>query len=71
MSPDQSRYRNGMIALGSVLLSLLGAGWFVLSHFVMETATSDAIGEALGVMLGLLVLFSIVGAFASSGGSHR
>ena len=51
--PAQSpRSGPGVLVLGAVVLALLGAGWFVLSHFVMDTAASDAIGEALGVMLG-------------------
>ena len=51
------------LVVGGVVIGLLGAGWFVLSHFVMDTAAPDAIGEALGVMLGVLVLVSVVGAF--------
>jgi len=70
--PAQSpRSGPGVLVLGAVVLALLGAGWFVLSHFVMDTAASDAIGEALGVMLGVLVLISVVGSIASSGGNHR
>ena len=71
MSEQSPRSRPGVLVVGGVVLGLLGAGWFVLSHFVMETAAADAVGEALGVMLGVLVLVSVVGTFASSGGSHR
>jgi uncharacterized membrane protein YccC len=44
---------------------LLAAGWFVMSHLVMQTAVSDALGEALGVALGLLMVVSVVGAIWS------
>ena len=66
-----SAFPTRSLVVGGVVIGLLGAGWFVLSHFVMDTAAPDAVGEALGVMLGVLVLASVVGAFASSRGSHR
>ena len=59
--------------VGAVLIALLGGGWFTLSRVVMDTAVSDAIAEAVGVVLALLVVASIIGAVASSrgrGGSH-
>ena len=59
------------VITGGVIIAVLGAGWFVLSHFVMDTSTSDAIGEALGVAFGLLVLVSAVGAVVSGRGSPR
>jgi hypothetical protein len=59
------------LVVGAVVLLALGAGWFALSHVVMGTAASDAVGEALGVMLALAVVASIVGAVASSRGNHR
>lgn len=71
MIAEQRRSRPGVLVVGAVTLAILGAGWFVLSHFVMDTAAPDAIGESLGVMLGLLVLTSVIGAIASSGGNHR
>ena len=49
------------VIAGSVIV-LLGVGWFLLSHLVMQTSTPDAMGEALGVALALLVVASIVGA---------
>ena len=71
MAGQASGSRPGVLVVGGAVLGMLGAGWFVLSHFVMDTATADALGEALGVMLGVLVLVSVVGAIASSGGNHR
>jgi hypothetical protein len=59
------------IVTGGAIIAALGAGWFGLSHFVFETSTPDALGEALGVAFGLLVLASFVGAVVSSRGSHR
>jgi len=58
------------LTVGGVVVALLGAGWFILSHFVMGTTSPDAVGEALGVMLGLLVAASIAGAIVSGRGSH-
>lgn len=69
--PSPPRTSSVAVTAGAAIIVLIGAGWFVLSRYVMETATLDAIGEALGVMLGLLVLVSIVGAIASTRGSHR
>jgi hypothetical protein len=40
----------------------LGAGWFVLSWKVAHNKVPDAIGEALGVALALLIVFSVIGA---------
>ncbi|HLT12339.1 MAG TPA: hypothetical protein VK028_16285 [Micromonosporaceae bacterium] len=73
MNREPSPPRTGSVAVtaGTVIILLSGTGWFALSRYVMETATVDALGEALGVMLGLLVLVSIVGAIASSRGNHR
>jgi hypothetical protein len=51
---------SGVIA--GTVIALLGIGWFFLSHLVMQTSTPDAAGEALGVMLALLVVASAVGA---------
>lgn len=53
------------LVVGGGVLLLLGAGWFVLSHVVMGTQTADALGEALGVMLGLAIVASIIGAIRS------
>lgn len=54
--------------VGGVGIVALGVGWFVLSHLAMRTPTGDAIGEALGVMLALLVVASILGAVFSARG---
>lgn len=56
------------LVLGGTIVALLGIGWFVLSHMVMGTPTVDAVVEALGVMLALLVVASIIG---SVGGAMR
>jgi hypothetical protein len=64
--------RPGLIlAVGGGTVLLLAAGWFMLSHLVMGTATGDAIGESLGVALALLVVASIVGSIRSGRGNHR
>lgn len=62
---------NRTAAIGASVIGLLGIGWFALSHFVMKTATADALGEALGVVLALLVVASIIGAVVSTRGNHR
>lgn len=49
------------LVLGGSVVALLGVGWFVLSHIVMKTPAVDAVVEALGVMLALLVVASIIG----------
>ena len=56
------------LVVGGGIIALLGAGWFVLSHVVMDTDISDALGEALGVVLALGVVASIVGAVLSGRG---
>lgn len=56
--------------VGGLVIVGLAAGWFLLSHFVMDTATSDAIGEAFGVAFALLVVVSAIGAVRSARGSH-
>ena len=56
--------------VGGLVILALAVGWFVLSHFVMDTATSDAIGEAFGVAFALLVVVSVIGAIRSARGSH-
>lgn len=54
---------------GGGVIAALGAGWFSLSHFVMHSTSSDALGESLGVVLALLVVASIAGAVASGRGN--
>jgi ABC-type bacteriocin/lantibiotic exporter with double-glycine peptidase domain len=58
------------VVTGGLIIGLLGVGWFALSHFVMDTAVPDAIGESLGVAFALLVVVSIIGAVSSGGGRH-
>ncbi|MBX6750916.1 MAG: hypothetical protein IRY85_14795 [Micromonosporaceae bacterium] len=50
-----------LLIVGGCVLAVLGVGWFVLSHVVMKTSAVDAVVEALGVMLALLVVASVVG----------
>lgn len=65
--PSDQRDRSVRVLwLGGSIVILLGAGWFALSHLVMGTSTGDAIGEALGVTLALLVVASIIGATTST-----
>jgi len=56
--------------IGGVLLFALGVGWFALSHVVMGNPAPDAVVEALGVVLAVLIVVSIVGAVLRSKGSH-
>jgi hypothetical protein len=62
---------NRTLVVGGVVLVLIGFGWFALSHLVMGTASADAVGEAVGVILAVMVLASAVGAFVSGRGNHR
>jgi steroid 5-alpha reductase family enzyme len=50
-----------LLVVGATVVSVLGVGWFVLSHVVMKTPAVDAVVEALGVMLALMVVASVVG----------
>jgi hypothetical protein len=59
------------LVIGSVIIGLLGVGWFVMSHLVMGTTVPDAFGEALGVVLAVSVVASIAGAVISSARSNR
>ncbi len=56
---------SGAVVAGAAAVALLAVGWFVLSWRVGHTAPADALGEALGVALGLLIVASAVGAFRS------
>jgi hypothetical protein len=69
MTGEAARHRTGPVA-GGVLVLLSGAGWFALSRGVMGTSVADALGEALGVVLALLVVVSAVAAVFRSRGSH-
>ncbi len=55
------------LLIGGSAMALLGLGWFVLSHVVMRTAVGDAVVEALGVVLAVLVLVSLVAALRTQG----
>jgi hypothetical protein len=57
------------LVIGGGLVVAAGIGWFALSHLVMNTPISDSIGESLGVVLGLLVVASVIGAVWSSRGN--
>jgi hypothetical protein len=48
-----------------LIIALLAGGWFVLSRWVMHNSITDAIGEALGVGLALMVVVSVIGAVLS------
>jgi predicted lipid-binding transport protein (Tim44 family) len=62
MSADEARdSETRVLVLGGGVIAVLGIGWFVLSHVVMKTPVVDAIVEALGVMLALLVVASVIG----------
>ena len=61
----------GTLVVGGSVIGLLGVGWFALSHLVMGTATGDAIVEALGVMLALLVVASVVGSLVRAARADR
>lgn len=50
------------IVTGATALLVIAIGWFVLSWRVMHTPAGDAAGEALGVIFGLLILVSVIGA---------
>jgi hypothetical protein len=65
--PDQPQSTRTLV-VGGGIIGLLGVGWFVLSHVVMDTAVPDALGEALGVVLALAVVASIAGAVLSGRG---
>jgi hypothetical protein len=54
------------LAIGGSIIGLIGIGWFVLSHVIMRTNSSDAVVEALGVMLALTIVASVIGAVVSS-----
>jgi hypothetical protein len=54
------------LLVGGSLAAALGLGWFMLSHVVKDTAAGDAVVEAFGVVLGLLVVASVIGAVRAS-----
>jgi hypothetical protein len=55
------------LLIGGSAFALLGLGWFVLSHVVMGTSAVDAVAEALGVVLAVLVLVSLIAAVRTQG----
>jgi hypothetical protein len=64
MSPESTR--DWRVTAGAVAVAVLAVGWFLLSHFVMGTDAADAVGEALGAGLGLLVALSVIGAIVAA-----
>lgn len=50
------------VVLGGAVLVALAVGWFLLSRTVMHNTSADAVSEALGVALALLIVVSVVGA---------
>ncbi len=63
--PDPAPVSNGRAVAAGVVIVGLSTGWFLMSHFAMDTDVSDALGEAVGVALGLLLVISVVGAALS------
>jgi hypothetical protein len=53
---------------GAIGLVAVAAGWFALSLRVAHNTARTAAGEAIGVMLALLVVASVVGAFVGRRG---
>ena len=78
MSPDEPEASGPSDASGArsvrpavvaaVAIVVLGSGWFALARLVMDEPTGDALSESLGVILGLLVVASVVGAVFSARG---
>ena len=66
VEPGARAYRAA--AWGGAVIVLLGAGWFLLAHYVMGEPVGDATGETLGVMLALLLVASVIGAVRSGRG---
>jgi hypothetical protein len=58
--------RNWYGPVGAIAVVALTVGWFLMSHFAMDTDVSDAVGEAVGAGLGLLLALSILGAVVSA-----
>jgi hypothetical protein len=54
------------LVIGGSIIGVIGIGWFVLSHVIMGTTSTDAVVEALGVMLALTIVASVIGAVVSS-----
>jgi hypothetical protein len=66
VDPGARAYRAAV--WGGAAIVLLGAGWFLLAHYVMGETVRDATGESLGVMLALLLVASVIGAVRSGRG---
>jgi hypothetical protein len=49
-----------MIGVGTV--GVLGLAWFLVSWLVLGSPLTDAIGETVGSLAGILLIVSIVGA---------
>jgi hypothetical protein len=57
--PEPSSWQ---VRLAAVAVPMFAVGWFFLEWLAMGESVPDAIGEALGAGLGLLVALSVVGA---------
>lgn len=66
MAAERANGGGWRVAAGSAAILVLAGGWLVLSSTVMHTAVVDALGEAAGVALALLVVVSVIGAVLSS-----
>lgn len=62
MADADDRRDTWRAALVALVLVALATGWFLMSWTVMHTPPVEALGEALGVAFGLLILVSVVGA---------
>jgi hypothetical protein len=54
--------------IGTGIVVVLAGGWFVMSSVVMRTSVIDALGQAIGVAFGLLMVVSVVGAIVTKRG---
>jgi hypothetical protein len=54
------------LVIGGSIIGAIGIGWFVLSHVMLRATSSDAVVEALGVMLALTIVASVIGAVVRS-----
>jgi hypothetical protein len=50
------------LAMTATVAAACGAGWLALGWLVMRESFGDAAGEALGVVFGVLIVVSVIGA---------